>query len=162
MLRLSGSEQARALTACQLGPLTTAPAATICLHQLSTVNRVGVLEGQPGASAERRETIRRMITLALALAVLITLLVVGLRVLQRRAVERSLPGRSPSTAIHIENYADIDVAVRMQTCPCGGRFMVRGEGPVTHAGRPLRVAHLECRRCERERSMYFDLTTLRH
>lgn len=103
-----------------------------------------------------------MINLALALAVLIAVLAVGLRLVQRRAAERALPGRSPATAIPIESYADIDIAVRLQTCPCGGRFVLRGEGPVTRAGYPLRVAHLECRRCERERSMYFDLSTLRH
>ena len=97
----------------------------------------------------------------LGLAALITAVAVGLRILQQRAVERARPGASPATAIPVADYSDIDVAVRMQTCRCGGHFSVRGEGP---AGMPgaLRVAHLECRKCEREQRVYFDMSTVRH
>jgi len=103
-----------------------------------------------------------MITAALAIAVILAVGAALIRHLQSRAVDRARPGRSPETAIPIENYADIDVAVRMQSCRCGGRFVVRGEGPSEHHGHPLRVTHLECRSCEREQRLYFDLSTLRH
>jgi hypothetical protein len=103
-----------------------------------------------------------IITAALGLVAVLAVVVTTVRYVQKRAVERARPGASPQTAIPIENYADIDVAVRMQSCRCGGRFVVRGEGPSQHQGRPLRVTHLECRSCEREQRLYFDLSTLRH
>jgi hypothetical protein len=97
----------------------------------------------------------------LGLVALIAALAVGLRFMQQRAAERARPGATPATAISIADYSDIDVAVRMQTCRCGGRFVVRGEGPASGPG-SLRVTHLECRRCERERRLYFDVGTVRH
>jgi hypothetical protein len=97
----------------------------------------------------------------LGVAALIAAVAVGLRLLQQRAVERARPGASPANAIPITDYSDIDVAVGMQACRCGGRFVVRGEGPVSPPG-SLRVAHLECRRCEREQRVYFDVSAVRH
>jgi len=103
----------------------------------------------------------------LGLAALIAAIAVGLRLLQQRAADRARPGGTPTTAIPISDYSDIDVAIRMQSCRCGGRFIVRGEGPAAGdewPGRPnsLRVAHLECRRCEREQRVYFDVSEVRH
>lgn len=98
----------------------------------------------------------------LGIAVLLAVAVVGARFARRRIVERGAPGRSPATAIRIEDYRDIDIAVRLEVCACGGRFLVRGEGPLAEGGRSLRVAHLECRQCERERRLYFDLGSIRH
>ena len=103
-----------------------------------------------------------MISGLLGLAALVAVAVVAVRMLQQRAVERAQAGRSPATAISIEDYGEIDIAVRLQTCRCGGQFMLRGEGPLLRASRPLRVAHLECRKCEREQRLYFDLSTIRH
>src|SRR5262245_35229560 len=97
----------------------------------------------------------------LGVAALIAAVALALRALQQRAAERGRPGASPANAIPIEDYSDIDVAVRSQACPCGGRFVVRGEGPAS-APDSLRVAHLECRKCERERRLYFDVSTVRH
>jgi hypothetical protein len=96
----------------------------------------------------------------LGLAALIAAVALGLRILQQQAAERARPGGTPATAIPIADYSDIDVAIRMQTCRCGGRFTVRGEGP-SHPD-TLRVAHLECRKCEREQRLYFDVSTVRH
>ncbi|MGH7785224.1 MAG: hypothetical protein ACRERC_00060 [Candidatus Binatia bacterium] len=96
----------------------------------------------------------------LGLAALIAALVLGLRFMRQRAVERAQPGRSPTAPIPVEDYGDMDVAVRLQTCRCGGRLFIRGEGPGPNQA--LRVAHLECRKCEREQALYFDLSTLRH
>lgn len=102
-----------------------------------------------------------MTSLLIAIAVSIVVAIVLVRGVRRYLIERRLPGRSAQTAIRIEDYSDIDVAVRMESCPCGGRFTVRGEGPTRRNERPLRVAYLECRACNRERRMYFDLTALR-
>ncbi len=103
-----------------------------------------------------------MIGSLLGLVVLIAVIAVAIRVLQRRAYERGQPGRTAASAICIEDYGEIDIAVSTQSCRCGGRFALRGEGPLPKAGRPLRVARLECRKCERELRLYFDLSTLRH
>lgn len=103
-----------------------------------------------------------MINLLLTLAIVLVLAVVGVKLFQQWRAERARPGRSLASAIPIENYADIDVTVRLQSCPCGGRYAIRGEGPVAGARRPLRTTHLECRRCNRERVLYFDLTDLKH
>ena len=97
----------------------------------------------------------------LGLAALIAAVAVGIRMVQQRAAERARPGATPATAIPIADYSDIDVAVRLQTCQCGGRFVVRGEGPASGPA-SLRVAHLECRKCEREQRLYFDVSTVRH
>ena len=96
----------------------------------------------------------------LGVAALIVAVIVGLRLLRRRAVERVQPGRSPDRAIAIRDYGEMDIAIGLQTCGCGGGYSLRGEGPT--AGAQLRVAHLECRRCEREVSVYFDVTQVLH
>jgi hypothetical protein len=95
----------------------------------------------------------------LGLAALVAVIVVGARLLQQRAVERARPGATPTTAIPITDYGDMDLAINLQTCRCGGHFVVRGEGPGSGS---LRVAHLECRKCEREQRLYFDVSTVRH
>jgi len=96
----------------------------------------------------------------LGVAALIAVIAVGMRLLRRRAVERAQPGRSADRAIPIRDYGEMDIAVQLQACPCGGRYLVRGEGP--GSAPQLRVAHLECRRCEREASMYFDVSEVLH
>jgi hypothetical protein len=96
----------------------------------------------------------------LGLVALAVAVVLALRAMQQRAAERAQPGRSPATAIAIQDYADIDVAVRLQVCRCGGRFALRGEGPAREAR--LRVAQLECRKCEREQRLYFDVGRVLH
>lgn len=96
----------------------------------------------------------------LGVVALLAAIIVAWRAMQQRTIERAQPGRSPATAIAIEDYGDMDIAVRMQVCRCGGRFDVRGEGPTREPH--LRMAQLECRRCEREQRLYFDLRTIRH
>jgi hypothetical protein len=96
----------------------------------------------------------------LGVTALIVAVIIGVRLLRRRAGERAQPGRSPDRAIAIRDYGEIDVAIAGQTCPCGGDYSLRGEGPA--AGAQLRVAHLECRRCEREVAVYFDVSQVLH
>jgi len=105
---------------------------------------------------------RTMIVELLGLVAAAVVVVALLRSIYERAGERASPGRSAKSAIAVEDYGDIDAATRRETCGCGGRFVLRSEGPLTHGGRPLRVAQLECRRCGRGRRLYFDLSTLRH
>ncbi len=102
-----------------------------------------------------------MISVLLGIAVAIAAAAVGARKLRDHLHERSQPGQSQATAIHIMDFAEIDLELRRQSCRCGGRFVSLGEGPV-RGTRPLRVAHLECRSCERERRVYFDLSEIRH
>jgi len=87
-------------------------------------------------------------------------IIVGLRLLRRRGAERQQPGRRPGQAIAIADFGEIDLAIRLQACACGGRYQLRGRAPGRAPG--LRVAHLECRRCERETAMYFDVSGVLH
>ena len=103
-----------------------------------------------------------MLSALLGLSALIAAIVLGVRMLRQHAVESAQPGRTQATAIPIHDYGEIEIAVRLRTCACGGRFALRGEGPVGDAERPLRVALLECRKCEREQKLFFDLTEVRH
>ena len=103
-----------------------------------------------------------MIDLLLAFALVLAIGAVAWRSWRRRTAERALPGRSPGTAIRVDDYSDIDVTIRLQTCPCGSRFVLRGEGPVRGRDGSLRMTRIECRRCARPRVLYFDMTTIRH
>ena len=98
----------------------------------------------------------------LGAAALVAAVGIGVRIVQQRAAERARPGATAARAIAIEDFGDIDVAVRMQLCGCGGRFVIRGEGPAAGTADHLRVVHLECRKCERERRLFFDVSTVRH
>lgn len=98
----------------------------------------------------------------IAAALLVAVAAVLLRLLRQRAVERARPGCSPAAPIEVTDYGEIDFVVALQTCRCGGHFVLRGEGPLAGDGRPLRVAHVECRRCEREQRLYFDLSRVLH
>jgi hypothetical protein len=95
----------------------------------------------------------------LGLVALLAAIALGLRALQRRAVERAQPGRRPEQPIAVSDYGEIDLTVRLQRCPCGGHYSVRGEGP---SGDGVRVTHVECRRCEREAAIYFDVRGVLH
>jgi hypothetical protein len=103
-----------------------------------------------------------MLSAVLAVAVLVAVVAAVARVVQQRAVEGARPGRSAANAIPIQDYGEIDIALRLNTCRCGGRFLLRGEAPLADAERSLRVAIVECRRCEREQRFFFDLSQVRH
>ena len=98
-----------------------------------------------------------MIELLIALAVLFAIAALAVRRWHRRLHERRLPGHSPHTAIPVEDYSDIDAALELETCTCGGRFTLRGEGPVRGPSSSLRMTRAECRRCARELVLYFDM-----
>jgi len=92
--------------------------------------------------------------LGLAAAVA-ALAILGQR-LQARRLSAMLPGGRPERAIPVAAFDEIDVVVEQQRCGCGGRFEPRGEGPVA-TDRHLRQVRIECRDCERERRLFFDL-----
>lgn len=96
----------------------------------------------------------------LGLVALAAAVAAGLRWAGRRARERGQPGRDPARPIAIHDYGEMDLAIAQQRCSCGGRYAVRGEGPGNPA--QVRVAHLECRRCDREAWVYFDVGGVRH
>jgi len=102
-----------------------------------------------------------MLQLFLAAAVLAALVAVGLRA-WRRLGERARPGRSPRTALPVNQFGDIDMVVAAERCPCGSRFSLRGEGPLRGRDSSIRMARLECPRCARERVLYFDLREIVH
>jgi hypothetical protein len=85
--------------------------------------------------------------------------VLAVRAMQRRAVERAQPGHTAARPIAITDYGEMDLSIRLLTCGCGGHYLTHGEGP---AAGGLRVAHLECRRCGRERAVYFDVRGVLH
>ena len=99
-----------------------------------------------------------MIGFALGTAVLTAVIVLGWRKFRQRRAETTRPGRDEATAIPVTDYGEIDATVLIQRCTCGGRFITRGEG----SRGALRVVHLECRQCERERTVYFDVRAVRH
>jgi len=95
----------------------------------------------------------------LGVVALVVAIVLGTRALQRRAVERGQPGHTAARPIPITDYGEMDLSVRLLTCGCGGHYATQGEGP---GAQGLRVAHLECRRCGRERALYFDVRGVLH
>lgn len=102
-----------------------------------------------------------MIELFLGAAAFAAVLAFVARTVRSTLVERRRPGRSPGRALPVEDYSDIDAAVRMEVCTCTSHFVLRGEGPLQHGERQLRAARIECRSCGRERVLYFDLSGLR-
>jgi hypothetical protein len=106
-----------------------------------------------------------MLGLAITVALLVALAFAGRRFWLRRRLARLLskvPGGRPENAVSVASFDDIDEQIRVRRCPCGGRYEVRGEGSRAVRSSRLRVVHVECGACERETSVYFDVTGLFH
>lgn len=99
---------------------------------------------------------------ALTVAILVAVLAVGIRALAARRAERSRPGATPARAIPAPRFDDIDATVRTLRCRCGGALRPVGEGGSGGPERRLRFVLVECRRCERESRIYFDVTRAFH
>ncbi|MBI4515723.1 MAG: hypothetical protein HY699_07900 [Deltaproteobacteria bacterium] len=99
-----------------------------------------------------------MIGSLLGLVALIAALAVGWRKWQGLRLDATRPGRSESSAITVSDYGEIDAVVRTARCRCGTRLFARGEG----SRQALRIVHLECGKCEREYTLYFDVRAVRH
>lgn len=95
---------------------------------------------------------------ALAIALVVALVAVGARAIQRRVRRHQAaaePGRTLGTAIAVGSWGEMDVRVRSVRCQCGGELRCLGEGPVRSNGRDLRRVSLECRRCEETFALFF-------
>jgi len=96
----------------------------------------------------------------LGLAALVAALLVVGRAIASKRREAQRPGARPATAIAVSDFGEIDAHVLARRCVCDGRYASLGEGPV--AGQEhLRFVRLECRDCEREALLYFDVSGTR-
>lgn len=99
------------------------------------------------------------------LAILVAVGAVGARWWgRRRARERfereraARPGYSAEHPVKIASFAEIDDAIALWRCPCGGLLDRIGEG-----ARPgMRVVRCACVVCEEDVDLFFDLSELRH
>jgi hypothetical protein len=101
----------------------------------------------------------------MALALVVALAVSGRRLYRRLRLHRALlalPGARPENAVVVGSFEEIDAETKRRHCPCGGRYDVRGESSRETGGRRLRVIGLECRFCERQVRLFFDVTGLFH
>lgn len=106
-----------------------------------------------------------MIGLALTTALLLALGAATLRLLRRRrirAIAETLPGARPDNPIRVEDFSEIDAALRERRCICGGFLTNLGERSAREGDRVLRVVRAECGRCEDEQTVYFDTSILVH
>lgn len=103
-----------------------------------------------------------MPTLLIAIVLLFAVGTIAVRRWRAWTVERRRPGASPANAIDAPRFDDIEEAVASQRCTCGGSFQIEGEGPLVDGDRRLRFVQLECRRCEKQRRVYFDVTLAFH
>lgn len=74
---------------------------------------------------------------------------------RRAALAMRLPGSAPESAIEVRNFTEADEQILGLTCACGGGFRPVGERSIEVDDVSMRVALLECGRCESERLMYF-------
>jgi hypothetical protein len=103
--------------------------------------------------------------LLLGLALVAALVASGLRLVRRRRLERelaALPGGSRATALVVEDFAAIDAHLAGRGCRCGGRLRSHGERSEPAGDRVLRVAKVECERCERRGEVWFDASRAYH
>ncbi|HVN84934.1 MAG TPA: hypothetical protein VMW17_08835 [Candidatus Binatia bacterium] len=94
----------------------------------------------------------------LGLVALAAAVILGWRRLRTWRRETTRRGQSEASAISVTDYGEIDAVVLHERCRCGGRFSVRGEGSRGF----VRIVHLECHLCGRERKVYFDVRGVRH
>ncbi len=92
-------------------------------------------------------------------ALVAALLVFGRAIASKRRADQ-LPGARPASAIAVSDFGEIDAHVLARRCVCDGRYTSLGEGPVA-GNDQLRLVRLECRDCEREALLYFDVSGTR-
>jgi hypothetical protein len=106
-----------------------------------------------------------VIGFVLSVALVAALAATGYRAWSRRRLRRAfaaLPGGSPETAIEVEAFTEIDEHVSRRECPCGGLLASHGERSEPTGQRVLRVARVECRRCEERGEIWFDASRAYH
>lgn len=101
----------------------------------------------------------------LAAALLAALTASGLRWvrrLRRRRALAALDGGSRASAIRVDGFSDIEEHVARRQCPCGGRLVSHGERSESDGKVMLRVARVECDRCEERGEVWFDVSRAYH
>ena len=106
-----------------------------------------------------------MANLLLVLAIVLAVGAVARRRWRRARLDRLVrtrPGSSAGLAIPITTFDEMEAHLRRRRCGCGGYLERHGEGSRDVAGRPYRVARLECQDCERVDEVFFDTADLLH
>lgn len=101
----------------------------------------------------------------MALALIVALAFSGRRLYRRTRLRRALlalPGARPENAMVVHSFEEIDAETRRRHCPCGGRYDVRGESSRDTRDGRLRVIGLECRFCEKQIRLFFNVTEMFH
>ena len=106
-----------------------------------------------------------MIGFLMALALVVALAFSGRRFVRRTRLRRAmlaLPGARVENAMPVGSFEEVDAEVRRRRCPCGGRYDVRGESSREEGGKRVRVMGLECKFCEKQVRLFFDVTGMFH
>jgi len=106
-----------------------------------------------------------MVPVLIGLALLVAVgVVAGRKVVKAREKARrrrelaARPGYSAEHPLKIASFTEIDDAIALWRCPCGGLLDRIGEG-----SRPgMRVVRCACLVCEEDVDLFFDLSELRH
>jgi hypothetical protein len=88
-----------------------------------------------------------------ALAIIAAIVAVAAR--RRRAIER--PSSTRAEPIRVAGFREMDAAVDLARCDCGGRWRRLGETPGPR-GSALRGVRLACTACEDEGVMWFSVS----
>lgn len=98
-------------------------------------------------------------SLAIGLAVLLAVAVLGLRRWREAREEARRAGASLRYAIAVRRFDQIDRVVSRRTCGrCGEHLVLQGEDSREIEGRRFRVVQMLCPECERLQRVYFDVT----
>ena len=103
-----------------------------------------------------------MIGLAMSLAIIAAVIVVGIRRWQRTAARRQQPGATIHRAVRVARFDDIDAAIQEAACSCGGRWDPLGETSKRVGERLYRVVRVHCADCASEEFLHFDVTAAFH
>ena len=82
--------------------------------------------------------------------------------LASRVVDAELePGGIPDNPIPIHTPSLVEVKASEYRCPfCDVELVVKAHRAIEHKVRRLRVAEIQCRRCEHIRNIYFELISI--
>ncbi len=99
------------------------------------------------------------VVLLLAVGVMVGRSLVRSRERRRRELElASRPGLSAENPLRITSFDEMDDAVEMTRCPCGGLLDRIGEG----SREGMRVVRCACLTCEEDVDLFFELSQLRN
>ena len=97
-------------------------------------------------------------SLAIGLAVVFTVAVLGMRRWRDAREQARRAGASLRFAIPVRRFDQIERVVGRRHCRCGERLVLQGEDSREIEGRRFRVVQMQCPDCERLERVYFDVT----